>query len=151
MRAGRRPAATRALALSCALAALPAKATPAMTAPGDAAASMPAGGQIAVGPDEARAIAAALRHFLDTDPTVKSLPMFDATSAGRLFPGDTPFLDAQGLVRIGGWLLQARGAARVLTWREPGAPRWQYVASVCRVDAHAWRVTAVAWERILPR
>jgi hypothetical protein len=104
---------------------------------------------------DAQAIAMSLRHFLETDPSVKTVPLLDSASGAWLRSGDMPFIDAQGMVRIGLWLLQARGADLVLICREPGTPRgkvsYQYVASVGRDAAGSWRVAAVDWEKLLAR
>jgi hypothetical protein len=104
---------------------------------------------------DAQAIATSLRHFLETDPSVKTVPMLGPDSSAWLRSGDTPFIDAQGLLRIGLWLLQARGDDLVLICREPGAPRgqmnYQYVASVSRDAAGQWRVAAVDWEKLPAR
>lgn len=137
----------------------------AVTDSNDAAAASPASpsstsvqtsqGALAIDLRDAQAIAASLRHFLESDPSVKTVPMLDVSSGAWLRSGDTPFIDAQGIVRIGLWLLQARGADLVLLYREAGAPRgsvgYQYVASVDRDAAGRWRVAAVHWEKLLAR
>jgi len=112
-------------------------------------------GALAIDLRDAQAITTSLRHFLETDPSVKTAPMLDPASGAWLRSGDVPFIDAQGMLRIGLWLLQARGGDVVLMYREPGAPRakvsYQYVASVDRDAAGQWRVAAVNWEKLLVR
>lgn len=134
-----------------------------MTDSNDAAASAPTStsiqttthGALALDLRDAQGMAAALRTFLETDPSVKSVPMLDSTSAAWLRSGDTPFIDSRGFVRIGLWLLQARGDELVLIYRDPGAVAgkvsFQYVASVGRDKASRWAVTGVAWEKLLAR
>lgn len=109
------------------------------------------GGAVAIDLRDAQAIAVSLRQFLETDPSAKSVPMLDPGSAAWLRPGDAPFIDREGRVRIGLWLLQARGDDLVLVWREPGAVGYQYVASVVREASGRWRVAAAAWEKLLAR
>ncbi|MFL6630258.1 MAG: hypothetical protein ACJ8G1_27735 [Vitreoscilla sp.] len=112
-------------------------------------------GALAIDLRDAQAIAMSLRHFLETDPSVKAVPMLDSASGAWLRSGDTPFIGAQGMVRVGLWLLQARGDDLVLIYREPGAPRgkvsYRYVASVGRDAAGQWRVAAVDWEKLPAR
>ena len=155
----------RALAALLAFASIPLIGACAVTDSNDAAAPAPASasstvvqtshGALALDLRDAQAIATSLRHFLETDPSVKTVPMLDSTSGAWLRSGDQPFIDGEGIVRIGLWLLQARGADLVLVYREPGAPRgkvgYQYVASVGRDQASRWRVTAVDWEKLLAR
>ena len=112
-------------------------------------------GPLVLDRDDAQAITGSLRHFLDTDPSVKSIPLLDSTSHAWLRAGDAPFVDPDGGVRIGLWLLQARGDAVVLVCRAPGATTgqasYQYVASVSVDARRQWQVTAIAWEKLLAR
>ena len=105
--------------------------------------------------NDAQAITRSLRNFLDTNPSVKSIPMLDSTSYAWLRGGDAPFVDSDGWVRIGLWLLQARGDAVVLIYRAPGATTgqvsYQYVASVSFDARRQWQVTAINWEKLLAR
>ena len=112
-------------------------------------------GPVALDIPDAQAIARALRDFLDTDPSVRSVPMLDTVSNAWLRAGDAPFVDSQGWVRIGLWLLQARGDAIVLICRAPGATTgqasYQFVASVSVDASRQWRITALQWEKLLAR
>lgn len=112
-------------------------------------------GTVVVDLADAQAMMQALRNFLDTDPSVKTIPMRDPASAAWLRPADTPFVDSQGSLRIGLWRLQARGDALVLTYREPGMPAgkvgYQYVATVDRDTRNRWLVSGIAWEKPLAR
>ena len=108
-------------------------------------------GALTVSLVDAQAMARSLTNFLETDPSVASIPMLDANSGARLRSGDQPFIDSRGFVRIGLWLLQARGSDLVLTWREPGKVGYQVVASVGHTGTTGWHVTGIAREKILAR
>ena len=104
---------------------------------------------------DAQAMARSLKNFLETDPAVAAIPLLNANSGAWLRSGDQPFIDSRGFVRIGSWLLQARGDDLVLTYREPGGQPgqvgYQYVATVVRNDRERWHVAGVTWEKILSR
>lgn len=151
-----------ALAALCTLLSIHSSGARAVTDSNDAAASAPqattlqtTNGTLTLGLVDAQAMARSLRNFLETDPSVAAIPMLDANSGAWLRSGDQPFIDSRGFVRIGLWLLQARGNDLVLTWREPGAVPgkvgYQYIASVGRTGTGSWHVTGIAWEKILAR
>ena len=165
----RRPAvATRiqraawAVAATCALVTIPSAGASAVTDSNDSAASAPvsttlptAHGVVTLDLRDTQAIASALRNFLETDPSAKSVPMLEVSSGAWLRSGDTPFIDSRGFVRIGLWLLQARGDDLVLIYREPGAASgkvaYQYVVSVGRDAQQRWSVSGITWEKLLAR
>ena len=112
-------------------------------------------GELMLGLADAQSMARALKTFLETDPSVALVPMLDSDSPAWLRSGDTPFIDSRGTVRIGLWLLQARGDDLVLTYREaggtPGKVGIQYVVAVGRVAGTEWRIRGIAWEKTLAR
>ena len=62
------------------------------------------------------------------------------------------WIDPDGHVRIGGWLLQARGQALVLAYRLPQGPGVirGYVAQL-KQEPPGWKVLEILPERIAPR
>jgi hypothetical protein len=62
------------------------------------------------------------------------------------------WIDPDGRVRIGGWLLQARGDSLALTYRMPGGPGAikAYTTRVTK-EAEGWKLSDVSYERIAPR
>jgi len=91
---------------------------------------------------DAREMRAALQGYLDADKkrSQQTLP-------ADLPPPDAPFIDEDGVLRLGPWLLQPEGDKLVLMQGFP--PRgdqqllFDYIAHLSKVD-NRWTVTAVS-------
>jgi len=107
-------------------------------------------GELQVSLSDGEHIAAALRHFLETDARLAQVPMLNRDSAAWLRPGDEALIDFQGQMRIGLWLLQGRDDQVVLTYRPVGenaAVGYQYLARL-GVKDDRWYVDEIGWEKI---
>ena len=111
------------------------------------------GGDLVVSLADGREIAAALRRHLETDPRVAQIPMLSPNSLAWLRTGDEAAINSQGILRIGMWLLQARGDEAVLSYRpvsDGSAFGYQYLAPLRRRDSH-WEIVEIRWEKVFYR
>lgn len=105
-------------------------------------------GPIALTREDARAIGRALIAFLEASgPAVRD----DLLPTVEGLPG---WIDGFGTVRIGNWVLSARGDDLVLTYRskpEAGRGPVLFVAALEQRRPEGWVVTNLDRERLIPR
>jgi hypothetical protein len=114
-----------------------------------------ASGEFVVTLSTAQQIQRALETYLvsSREETEKALP-------GPLFQGlpkdaGEAFINSAGQVRIGLWLLEARGDELVLTYRElppHSGVNIQYIAHLLQAEGtREWKVASITYARIYPR
>lgn len=90
----------------------------------------------------------ALVRYLRSAPSVRDIPLLTPESAAWMREADEVEID-EGTMRVGAWLLQARGGAPVLAHRSPagGGFGFQYVATLAR-GQQGWTIASLVWEKV---
>jgi hypothetical protein len=105
-----------------------------------------AGQEIVITLDDARALKVALLEHL------KGSQIEDRDYLIRMTTQAPAWIDPDGFVRIGGWLLQPRGGSLTLTYRMPaGAESTRAYVAYPVKDKQAWKVDRLESERIRHR
>jgi hypothetical protein len=96
--------------------------------------------------DDVATLKVSLLEYLER---VNSAEVEDRDYLIRITAGAPASIDTEGLVRIGGWLLQSRDRGMCLTYRMPsgGDVIKGYLAEIKR-ENKVWRVVALRAERI---
>jgi hypothetical protein len=102
--------------------------------------------QVTVTIKEAEAIKNALIAYLRTST------LEDRDYLLRMTEQVPAWIDPDGFLRIGAWLLQARGNSLLLTYRmQQGAPVVRLFAATLAKSSKGWIITDLREERIIPR
>jgi hypothetical protein len=102
--------------------------------------------------EDGRQMRDALKEYLRVPEHTAQIPFLSPEHDAWLTDKDDPWIDQEGTLHIGTWVLQPRGPAAALVHRPPSpatAFGYQYVATLARTPR--WAISGLTYEKLFFR